>query len=349
MNTYNTRKIISITLSVVLILAIFVVLFISLIPKTANADISHELQVEDLSTNEAKITQYTNIEGFLSGSDDIQARSSNSNSTASKINKLYEAIGITESEHAGISAEELLDAKSITVSDTLFTVNEDGSVERSGDIYNVTDSGNRYDDIIGDNGNDGYMSGRIVVVQDSSLDYVIYNKETEVSSWEAYGFNCTFTMKWLKMPTYRMTDYFTFTANGSGVFTEQDNDCTFTAMASYHDANVYSDKYQINVDTGEPSYSGGWPVYKFDLPNDQYVSASVTVYEMKMVSSARIYAPATVNEGINIVMAYAHKQVVPGDLTVSIGTSGPSISFAGTSHRVYETSTFHVPIIEYDE
>lgn len=98
--------------------------------------------------------------------------------------------------------------------------------------------------------------------------------------------------------------------------------------------------YKTDI-TDKSYYSNGWSVFNVDLPSNVTSSTTIAKYSNLGVSvSARLYSL----NNFNIRMNYAHKQIIPGDLGVSISTSGPSISFSGTSHREYQTSNMYVEI-----
>lgn len=333
MKKYFSKMHTSYLVSIILIVLIISVVCTSIFMQDVQADETDELVVEDLS-NENQITfRYSNIQGFLNASQP-QTRSS---SAISKIDLLYDTLNISKEDLSGIDESDLLTAESITVSDTLMIANEDGSLTTRAVSYtNEKD----FPDITNDNGNNGYMSGRIVVVQNSDYNKVYKNKEGEITKFLAYGFECSFSMRWLKSPVYTMKDYFTFCAS-NGAFTETDNDLVFTADAiSSSSVNGYEVTTEVST-----YYSSGWPVFTFNLPNNVTNPTNTITYSNHRISArARVYAL----EDFNIVMSYAHKQLVTGDLSVSISASGPSasISFGGTSHREYQTPNFFIDTIK---
>lgn len=338
MKKYFSKMHTSYLVSIILIVLIISVVCTSIFMQDVQADETDELVVEDLS-NENQITfRYSNIQGFLNASQP-QTRSS---SAISKIDLLYDTLNISKEDLSGIDESDLLTAESITVSDTLMIANEDGSLTTRA-AYAPYEKD--FPDIVNDNGNNGYMSGRIVVVQNSDYDKVYKNKEGEITKFLAYGFECSFNMRWLKLPVYTMKDYFTFCAS-NGAFTETDSDLVFSADAYFYDANYPSNSYSYETNPEVSKYySSGWPVFTFNLPSHvSSPSSSITYSNYRLSARARVYAL----EDFNIVMSYAHKQLVTGDLSVSISASGPSasISFGGTSHREYQTPNFFIDTIK---
>lgn len=333
-----TSKQISHMISILLILLIATLLLMPIFLLNVEATSLDELIIEDLSNENQISTRYSNIQGFLGTS---QSRTSNY-SLNNKIRQLYDALNISKDDLAGIDEASLLNARSITVSDTLIVANEDGTYESRAVSYtNAKD----YPDIVNDNGSSGYMAGRIVVVQSADYDKVDKNKDGEITKFLAYGFECAFSMNWLKKPTYTMKDYFTFAAS-NGAFTEEDSSLVFTADAYFYDNQDPSRSYSYQ-DTPEVSkyYQSGWPYFTFNLPTNVAATAgSITYSNYRLSSRARLYAL----EDFNIIMAYAHKQLVTGDLSVSISISGlsVSISFGGTSNRKYETPNFFIDLIK---
>ncbi len=305
-------------------------LIVLLIPsRQVYAETSDMLIVEDMSDDYAITKRYTNIQGFLN----LKKSRSRSISKEGQVNALCDTLYIDREELFGMDESVLLTAQSITISDTLMVTDEDGNLNTLAINY---ESARDFSDITGDNGNGGYMAGRIIVIQDSS-----HNKYNSQNKFVAYGFECSFTMRWLKKPTYTMKDYFTFCSDNA--YTEEDSECTLTADVRSESSSMGVERFTRSIGAGK-SYSSGWPVFHFNLFDDVYSSTNSLTYSNQRISArARLYSTSN----FRIRMAYAHKQLVAGDLSVSISTSGPSISFSGlkSSRRVYETPNFDVGFV----
>lgn len=304
------------------------------------ASVGYDLIVEDLS-NEYQLTyRYTNIQNFLKAK---RSFSRNAN-TDSQISLLLSEINIDENDIDARYAEELLNANSITISDTLMSVDENGSLSTFA-INN--ESSKDFPDIANDNGNTGYISGRIVLIQNSEYDKVLKNKDGEITKFYAYGFSAHFSMDWITDPVYTLTDYFTFAAS-NGAFCEENNSGTYYADGHYQENLDSTKHYDFDYSTpGSVYYTNGWPVFMFDVPSTVPSMQSTTSYSNHRL---RVYSTLYALEDFNIIMSYAHKQLVAGDLTVSISTSGPSISFSGgVGRRVYATPNFYIDVIKDPE
>ena len=147
-------------------------------------------------------------------------------------------------------------------------------------------------------------------------------------------------MNWLKDPVYTMKDYFTFCAD-NGAYTEDDVECTLTADVRSTSPSFGVEQYTYSTKADVAYKTSGWPIFYFNLYNDVFTSNSSVDYSNFRISArARIFS----QNNFLIRMCYAHKQLVSGDLkpTISISTSGPSISFSGTSHREYQSPNFDV-------
>ena len=332
MNTKFLRNSLFYSISIVLIILFFLLVATTVLTPQAEAESITDLIIDDFSDDNQNAYRYTNIENFVNAQTGAFMRSA---SEDNKLDILYNAIGISESDLSGINPSDLLTAESITVSRTLITTKEDGTVTtRAAD--KITEE--EFDDIVNDKGNDGYMSGKIVVVQNSDYNHL----SSTSGSFLAYGFECAFTMTWIKDPTYRMTDKFTFCASNGAYML---NDCNGyltakNAMIIYNGITQMYGPYKTDI-TDKSYYSNGWSVFNVDLPSNVTSSTTIAKYSNLGVSvRARLYSL----NNFNIRMNYAHKQIIPGALGVSISTSGPSISFSGTSHREYQTSNMYVEI-----
>ena len=168
----------------------------------------------------------------------------------------------------------------------------------------------------------------------------MYDKYNNQNKFIAYGFECSFSMNWLKEPVYKMKDYFTFCAD-NGAYTEDDVECTLIADVRSESPTFGVEYFTLSTAANVADKTSGWPIFYFNLYNDVFTSNSSVDYSNFRISArARIFS----QNNFLIRMCYAHKQLVSGDLkpTISISTSGPSISFSGTSHREYQSPNFDV-------
>ncbi len=253
-------------------------------------------------------------------------------SEQNQVDRLLEAIEISEEELSTIDKSTLLNARSITVSKSLMITDEDGNLSTYSDRY---ENEKEFADIPGDNGKSGYMKGTIVVVQ--APEYDKYNNQ---GKFVAHGFECAFTMSWKKDPVYTMKDYFTFCAD-NGAYIEDDVECELIADVRSESPTIGIERYTYKKKADLAYKTSGWPIFYFNLFNDVYTSnSSIDYYNYRVSARAKIFS----NNNFLIRMCYAHKQLVGGDLkpTISISTTGPSISFSGTSHREYQSPNFDV-------
>lgn len=112
-------------------------------------------------------------------------------SEQNQVDRLLEAIEISEEELSTIDKSTLLNARSITVSKSLMITDEDGNLSTYSDRY---ENEKEFADIPGDNVKSGYMKGTIVVVQAP-----VYDKYNNQGKFVAHGFECAFTMSWKKI------------------------------------------------------------------------------------------------------------------------------------------------------
>lgn len=315
------RKInkINIYISIVLIALIIILCFYIFAPKVF-ADETSELIINDISDNNATIKQYTNIGSYMNNLKRYR--------TINPEDKVLEELNISKAD-LGNDLSILNTADSITVSDTIMRVADDGQVEFI-PIHKVTEKD--YDDIVNNKGNHGYMSGKIVAVQDSKYNNVSKNKDGEITAFHAYGIQCTFTMKWFDAPTYRMKDLFTFKSVNGESYTMSGYSTGYMEYRKFK-----SSSSQLIKEDCENYYQNGWPCYIMNLPNNDI---GVTYKEISLTATGRIFA----NGNCQVSMGYAHKQLVVGDITLN-NDSGLSFS-CGTDYRSYIPSGMPIYIIK---
>lgn len=314
-------------ITVILLFILATICGICLIPNVANANQSADLEIVDKSTDEMYVMQYSNVQEYIHSP---QTRSSRDLATI---------IGLTDEERASLGSS-LERAVSITVQETLLEVKVDdnGNTISSRAINPMTTTG-EWGDIPNDKGKTGYMSAKVTIVQDPELYKMTRNKDGEPASFTSYGFLATCTMKWKKVPVYRMTDVFALYARDGGVYTEEAGECTFKYTQLFTGSTGSSSSSgQSTVSTYYTA--GGWPAYKFNLPNNAYgLYSSTTFRNMELNATQKFYAL----DDFNFNMGYSHKELVSGDISVSFDGG---ISFSSkTVHRDYMTPNVHVDVI----
>lgn len=319
-------------LLVIVILSILLYGFISV-----NAEYN-DIIIEDFSTDEMSLIRYSNLDSLAKKTSRFSFF--NNISAPNDENGILEKIGINEEDLGAISKESLLNAKSVSVANLLFSIDDDGNVTRSSGGYKTTSKD--FSDIINDNGNGGYMAGRIVIVQNPAKNKETVNKDGEVTSFDAYGFDVTCNMWWLTEPNITSEDSFSFGAINGSVFTEDDHSCN--AMADVTE-NGETNIYYMDVAT---YYTNMWPIFKFNLPD---TLIDINGIALKRYSNFRFQSTSTIfaTDNFNIKMAYFHKQLAIGDYSIGfdLASGGFSISASlGAIVRKYETPAVFVSVIK---
>ena len=332
----KTNRISHFLIVTLLLTAILLLVFLTSGISIVDADVTSDIVVEDLSTDEANITRYSNLESVNHQSKTLKLFNTFARQQDSA-DVILSKIGVNESDLGDIPKEELISAKSITVVNTLLSYDVNGNLLRSSANGYVTSED--FPDIINDAGHGGYMAGSIIIVQNPLKNIENLNKDGEVTSVE-YAFDITCNMRWLTKPTTTSDDAFSFAAWDGSVYTDSSagNTCVATCTKySYGSPSSYS----MDVST---AYQSGWPVFHFNLPTDVLGinGLGITYNNFNFQSTGTMYA----KDDFNVIMAYFHKQVAVGDYSIGVGAGGFSVSASLSGIvRKYETSGVHVVIV----
>lgn len=321
-----------IMMSILLVVILAIVLSCGAVTPIANAFESDELSVQEINTEEYAVKKYSNVSNYLRAS---KKSRSNSNSNS------YAVFGLTEYEMTNLK-DSVDRAKSIMVQETLLKVEVDDNGEVVSTLaMNPVTTSVSWDDIPNNKGKTGYMSARITIVQDPALDKFTYRDGKNY--FTSYGFKVTANMTWKKTPAYRMTDVFAICGWDGGVYCEDAGNCKFTASYTFT-ASTGTSYSTSNINVSPYFTAGGWPSYKFNLPNNISSPQASTRYSNMQVNSTLVmYA----SDDFNVQIGYAHKEICVGNISVSFPKS---ISFTcGTSMRAYYTPGCHVDLVKDPE
>ena len=327
----------------VIILLILLLVLIAILTNGiyyVNADLDEDIIVEDLSTDEAAVFRYTNIDSVTNKKSKFSLFSTFI-AQQNPADVILDAIGLKEEDLGSISKEDLVQAKSIMTQSVLIEVDSSsGEIKKlSAKSYNQIKR--EYSDITNDNGKNGYMAGTLLIVQNPIYNIVKTNKDSNTTIIMDYGFEVECTMRWLVKPTITTQDSFSFGAwNGSVHCSETQRYCNFYCdyTSKMGNSSIETQK-DMEVSVSETS-TNGWPVFMFNLPTDitDINMVSYKKYDnMHLSSSGVIYA----KDDFDFTMAYFHKQISLGSFSVSLGAGGFSVSTSGTIVRKYEVPSVH--------
>lgn len=327
-----SKKMGSIMISIILIAAIIVITILFITTPKVYAAQPEDLIIIDKSTEQSDIKTYTNISNF------INKRKSYRSAKTPEI-EILETMGLNETEF-GENPEILNTAEAVTVQEVVMVANENGDMAYK-PVYNVTEA--EWADIKNNKGNTGYMSGKIVVIQDSSYNQgkKSANKDGFYESFYAYGFKVTYSMKWLKTPLYRMKDVFAFNAYNGGVHIDEADSLTmsYTRDMMINTGNPTFQTTDLSMQI-LPAYDSFWPYYTVDLPdNSSTPTTSLSYSNFDFSVTTLMYA----ENDFETHMGYAHKQLVGG--TINANLNGNIVFQCGTDFRSYNTPSVFIDVI----
>lgn len=329
-----SKKMGSIMISIILIAAIIVISILFITTPKVYAAQSDDLIITDKSTEQSEIKTYTNISNFIN-------KRKRYRSAKSPEIEILETMGLNEAEF-GENPEILNTAEAVTVQEVVMVANENGDMAYK-PVYNVTEA--EWADIMNNKGNTGYMSGKIVVIQDSSYNQgkKSANKDGFYETFYAYGFKVTYSMKWLKTPLYRMKDVFAFHAYNGGVHIDEADSLTMSytrdMMMNFNTGNPTFQTSQLSMQI-LPAYDSFWPYYTVDLPdNASTPTTSLSYSNFDFSVTTLMYA----ENDFETHMGYAHKQLVVA--TINVNLNGNIAFQCGTDFRSYNTPSVFVDVI----